>query len=490
MKRALFIILAAILTVSMFAQSQQKVDRRRKAKKFEKGSLLNASIGVGAGSLGYKLSGVDFGKTMIQPSFTLQLNYSYFFTKNWGIGTGVHFTNYGQIAKLNGVYDFGFIEVPTSPEYHSTAVRFGNWKERQDLLQIEIPVLAQYKWKKRKEGLMASLGAKLGIPVYQQYKHTSGTVSHEAYFPYWNVTFADLEGHYQQEAELKQSGKLAGVSKINVLGYVELGWLHQLNPKTDLVLSVFGQFNFNSHRKNTNYSAFPYKFNEKQEGKGIDHFNENYEGLFASNAVGTTSRPWMVGVKVGINFFPQMTDAEKARRAKRALRKYKDYLPVTVLHDTITDIDTLFQEVVVHDTIHYCPELETHEMKKAVEVKRDLEEKLSESVIFFNLNEYVPILEPIYIIDSIAEKVKDNPNIQLHVNGHACTIGSDAYNVKLALKRAQAVANLLIKKGVPKNQIIVKSYGSSAPYRYNKQHQLEKERRVEIIPEIVLSQSR
>ena len=110
---------------------------------------------------------------------------------------------------------------------------------------------------------------------------------------------------------------------------------------------------------------------------------------------------------------------------------------------------------------------------------------LSESVIWFNFDDYTPILEPAYILDSVANMLKKHPNIMLHINGHACNIGTDQYNQKLAMKRAQAVAAMLRKKGVRKDQMEVRSFGATEPFKYNKEHQLEKDRRVEIIPEII-----
>jgi OOP family OmpA-OmpF porin len=145
-------------------------------------------------------------------------------------------------------------------------------------------------------------------------------------------------------------------------------------------------------------------------------------------------------------------------------------------HDTVQQIitDTIQTERIIRDTIMIIQE------QKAVEA---IDSMLSESVIWFNLNEYEPILEPAYIIDSIASVMKQHPNIRLHVNGHACRLGSDAYNQRLALQRAQAVAKLLREKGVSGERLQIRSYSSSYPYRYNNEHQLSKDRRVEIIPE-------
>mgnify|MGYP002856686083 CR=1 FL=1 len=104
------------------------------------------------------------------------------------------------------------------------------------------------------------------------------------------------------------------------------------------------------------------------------------------------------------------------------------------------------------------------------------------AIIWFHFDEYIPILQPEYILDSVADMLLSNRELRVQVNGHACSIGSDGYNRRLALKRANAVADLLVAKGVNKEQLIVASFGAAEPFRYNGKHQLATDRRVEIIP--------
>ncbi len=65
----------------------------------------------------------------------------------------------------------------------------------------------------------------------------------------------------------------------------------------------------------------------------------------------------------------------------------------------------------------------------------------------------------------IANQLKkyDLKSVKLVVTGHTDTSGPAEYNKKLSLQRAQAVADHLIKLGVPKSQIIVEGKGESEP---------------------------
>jgi OOP family OmpA-OmpF porin len=75
-----------------------------------------------------------------------------------------------------------------------------------------------------------------------------------------------------------------------------------------------------------------------------------------------------------------------------------------------------------------------------------------------------------------------NSNIQsVTATGYTDSIGSDAYNKKLSLKRAQAVKAYLVSKGINKNLITIEGLGKSNPVAPNTTEQgRAKNRRVEI----------
>ncbi len=62
-------------------------------------------------------------------------------------------------------------------------------------------------------------------------------------------------------------------------------------------------------------------------------------------------------------------------------------------------------------------------------------------------------------LDNLTEVLKKNPSLQIEVAGHTDERGSDSYNAWLSNKRATAVKDYLLKKGVPSSQLTVKGYG-------------------------------
>jgi OOP family OmpA-OmpF porin len=65
--------------------------------------------------------------------------------------------------------------------------------------------------------------------------------------------------------------------------------------------------------------------------------------------------------------------------------------------------------------------------------------------------------------------------------GHTDSVGSDAYNDKLSVRRAEAVKAYLVAKGVEKNRVYTEGKGKKQPVADNKTAEgRAKNRRVEI----------
>jgi len=56
----------------------------------------------------------------------------------------------------------------------------------------------------------------------------------------------------------------------------------------------------------------------------------------------------------------------------------------------------------------------------------------------------------------------------LHITGHTCDLGTEQYNLKLSLKRADAARDYLLQKGIPAGRITAEGKGESDPKYDNK----------------------
>jgi OOP family OmpA-OmpF porin len=84
-------------------------------------------------------------------------------------------------------------------------------------------------------------------------------------------------------------------------------------------------------------------------------------------------------------------------------------------------------------------------------------------------------------LDDLISKVKAiNLEVIIAV-GHTDSVGSEAYNQKLSVRRAEAVKAYLVTKGVEKNRIYTEGKGEKQPVASNKTAEgRTKNRRVEI----------
>ncbi|ANE33031.1 OmpA family protein [Campylobacter hyointestinalis] len=70
-------------------------------------------------------------------------------------------------------------------------------------------------------------------------------------------------------------------------------------------------------------------------------------------------------------------------------------------------------------------------------------------------------------IKEVANVMVDHPEYRIILEGHTDSTGSDVYNQKLSLKRANAVASVLEKMGVSKSKITTEGFGESKPVASN-----------------------
>ena len=85
-------------------------------------------------------------------------------------------------------------------------------------------------------------------------------------------------------------------------------------------------------------------------------------------------------------------------------------------------------------------------------------------------------------LDKIADVLVQNPGVSMFLYGHSDNIGSQKGNLVLSRRRADAVEAYLIDRGVAKDQLTKKWFGSDLPKATNKTAEGRMEnRRVELI---------
>lgn len=100
--------------------------------------------------------------------------------------------------------------------------------------------------------------------------------------------------------------------------------------------------------------------------------------------------------------------------------------------------------------------------------------------IFFNFAEFSLLKNSYYELDRIVNLLERNKNLNIQINGHSDNNGTKERNMMFSIKRAEAVKDYLLSKGVSGNRIKSKGYGELKPLSSNNTAEgRRKNRRVE-----------
>jgi outer membrane protein OmpA-like peptidoglycan-associated protein len=66
-------------------------------------------------------------------------------------------------------------------------------------------------------------------------------------------------------------------------------------------------------------------------------------------------------------------------------------------------------------------------------------------------------------LDEVAQVLQQNPDVRVRIDGHTDAAGSDAFNMQLSLRRASAVRDALIGRGIAADRLVARGFGETAP---------------------------
>jgi outer membrane protein OmpA-like peptidoglycan-associated protein len=87
--------------------------------------------------------------------------------------------------------------------------------------------------------------------------------------------------------------------------------------------------------------------------------------------------------------------------------------------------------------------------------------------LFFELNKATLTPESEPELKRIVSVLNENKSLVIEISGHTDNTGSDEFNNKLSLERADAVRTYLVSAGVDGKRINTKGYGKTKPKESN-----------------------
>jgi len=145
----------------------------------------------------------------------------------------------------------------------------------------------------------------------------------------------------------------------------------------------------------------------------------------------------------------------------------------------IEEVKEVAVETIEPETIDIVEEVPKEEIK-TVACQEHFKDLLSKDKIYFEYDKADIKTESYKLLDKLISVANECPKSKIVIEGHTDSDGSERYNQQLSSKRANAVKNHLIEKGISAERLEAVGYGEVNPIATNDTNEgREKNRRIE-----------
>ena len=465
-------------------------------------NYMGLNLGGGLNTMTYSL---NQGDQSLGLGFDAGLHYTHFFGEHFGLGIGVHYTYANAYAKYNFTEQTDNCTNTGNPGVvYTLSTDFNNWKERQTVGVLGIPVEVFYRsvlndrWT-----FIGGLGVQFDVPMHGKYAGVDGNYRTAGIFPaLGSYPVTDVPEHgfstYDNPGDAKVDNLGPSVSAI-----ADLGFRMALNNNWGLYFGIYGGYgisNMISEKKSA-----PLLVVDPDDPSTIE-----YHGTFGSNEIDALHM-LRVGVKVGIDLgwnceesdadrmaaaereaakkqaeadrkAAEKAAAEKAAAEKAAAEKAKADAADRARSDAekaaadkaAANNKSAAEKAAADKAAEEKAAAERAAADRAAAEKakadaKDKLRKLGAVTVYFNTDSDEPIIDATTdaAIRTICEAVKSLKDININIIGHTDNTGSSEYNMELGQRRADALRYYMMNMGVPAYRIKCESRGENEPAATN-----------------------
>lgn len=410
------------------------------------------------------------------------LGYAYRFSRHFGLGTGVEVQFYRAQARLNEGFAsellLGTASDPANALNYQTTVfvsRFSEHREKQRAAYLALPLMLRYQSGGRSK-FYAAAGVKAAFALRSRYAlRTSMTNSVEwAVYEDGNLGGKELFDEQDEMAGTGQyvrEGSGRAQLKFALLLSAEAGMKWALSDRNALYTGFYFDWGLNDIRGGRG-DLLAYEGESAGTGQANAPVRFGTNSVLASNGPGSSGRvvPLAAGLKIGISF-----GLGRKAKARPAVAVAPAPVPASV-----APADGREEEA--------RRAREAEEARRAGEARRAEAERQEASArqaareaaraAREREQDMALLLEPLrgYPIniadldDPRRQQLDDRiallakyPAVELTLEGHTCDIDTEAYNLRLGLRRAETVRDYMVGKGIDPGRLAVSSKGESMP---------------------------
>ncbi|MBR5695764.1 MAG: OmpA family protein [Paludibacteraceae bacterium] len=350
-------------------------------------------------------------------------------------------------------------------EPYEYRVIFSDWREKQHVVNLELPVAIYYQqpistlW-----SFLGSGGLKFFMPISNQYRILDGEMETKGYFKQLtNIEYGNLPQHgffkedaYEGEASLRKFG--GGV-------FADAGFLRSFkHGDMSLYMGLYFSYGFTDLSKDHTSSLFD---------------GNSYPGVLSSNLT-DKAHLMAAGVKVGISFgMPRIFPLPEMQHELAMEDEDTENIEAEIRRSETAEVEEVLR--IARQLAQQEEERKARELANVKEVVKwlnnnvQVEFKLGEAIV--QMNEEIEAY-----INDLTNYIKNTPGRKILIWGHTCNLGKESKNIELGMQRAEAMRKLLIKAGCPINRVMARSKGSSDPLVPNtSEANRQKNRRIEIV---------
>lgn len=259
------------------------------------------SAGGGLSTLLYDLSE---GDTKLGFGGTAGLGYTFFFSPNWGLGTGTELSIYSAKGTYNDFLN-SYKATDIAGTSYEQRYRLSNFEEKQQALFVNIPLMLQYQTNGKNKFYIAA-GGRVGIPVSVKYKTNESSIISTGYFTEQNVEYSTQEFlgfGILQGAKSDDKTDL----KLSFMVSIETGVKWHLGAKISLYTGIYCDYGLNDIADPDNATFIAREGVEKTYATNSilssQYGNYNAKTDVASSTVMAEKiRPMAVGLKLRLLF--------------------------------------------------------------------------------------------------------------------------------------------------------------------------------------------